>query len=348
MKQLAVAFAGALLFGCLPTALPGQAVQEETPAPAVQTSGYFSVDFLKGQRAGGFHQGSIQDVRGGLAFTGATGTAWDYALEARFRSANEFTLEQAFLRLALSGRIRVKAGMFLVPFGIYNTANRPHEQAFARVPLVVEAAFPASWRELGACLEGTYGFLSWSLYGGNGLREGARLGDGQQFEDGNSDKGFGGRAAFKVDTFDLGYSFHQSRTGAGNSRRLILQAADASWKTNEFQIQGEYIWTRMDNPAPFGRGTCRGYHVQAFFPFETVSLVVGRQEVRYRDPFHGQGFIAPDAPGAGIDDDRSRWAFGLLYAPLPDLLVKVEYDLNGEGGPRRNDDLLTAQVALKF
>ncbi|MBN2206673.1 MAG: hypothetical protein JW742_04655 [Candidatus Aminicenantes bacterium] len=345
MKQLALAVA--LLVGGLPLVLPGQAVSEEEAAPAFRTSGYFSLDFLKGQRASGFHQGSLQDVRGGLAFSGTAGGAWDYVFESRFRSEGEFTIEQAFLRLNLSG-VRVRAGMFLVPFGVYNTSNRPHEQALARVPLVVEQAYPASWRELGACVEGTFSFLSYSVYGGNGLGEGARLKDGQQFKDGNADKGFGGRAGVKLDTVELGYSYHQSRVGEGNRRRLVLQAADATWKTMEFQILGEYIWTRMDNPAPFGRGVCRGYHVQALFPFGTTSLVVGRQEVKYKDPFHGEGFVAPDTAGAGIDDRRTRWALEILYAPLPDLLVKVEYDFNREGGPERNDDLLTAQIALKF
>jgi len=345
MTSLAVV--AALLIGWLPPSNPAQA-SEEPKAPAFQISGYFSVDFLKGQRQSAFHHGSVQDVRAGLTFAGQAGTVWDSAFEARFRNENEWTIEQAFLRRNFSQAIRVKAGMFLVPFGIYNASNRPHEQALARVPLIVEEAYPRSWRELGLCVEGRVEFVDYAIYAGNGLGQGARLKDGQQFRDQNADKGFGGRAGVHIDTVELGYSYHRSKTGDGNSRRLVLQAADASWKTANFQLQGEYIQAWLDNPAPFGRGKCRGYHVQAFFPFDPVSLVVGRQEVKYEDPFHGEGFLAPDTPGAGIDENRNRWALELLYAPLPDLLIKVEYDFNREAGPKRNDDLLTAQLAFKF
>jgi hypothetical protein len=346
----ALAVAAALLIGWLPSASQAQvaAAEESKAGPSFLTTGYLSFDFLKGQRQSGFHQGSVQNAKGGLAFAGAVGTVWEYGLEVRFGSEGDFAAEQAFLRRNFSQAVRVKAGLFLVPFGIYNSANRPHEQALARVPLVVEAAYPRSWREIGACVEGETGFLRYAVYGGNGLAEGERLADGQQFADRNSDKGFGGRAAVKLDAVELGYSYHRSKTGEGNGRRLVLQAADAGWKTNEFQLLGEYILARIDNPAPFGRGECRGYHVQAFLPLDPVSVVVGRQEMTYRDPFHGEGFLPPDTPGAGIDESRSRWAFELLYAPLPDLLIKVEYDLNREGGPKRNDDLLTAQVAFKF
>jgi hypothetical protein len=347
-----ISLAVALLISWLPSAPPAQAqaqaAQETSQESSFLTSGYFAFDFLKGQRQSGFHQGSVQNVRGGLSVAGAIETGWDFAFESRFRSESEFTVEQAFLRANLSRAVRVKAGMFLVPFGIYNASNRPHEQALARVPLVVEAAYPRSWREIGACVEGETGFLKYAVYGGNGLSEAERLADGQQFKDRNSDKGFGGRAGITIDTVEAGYSYHRSKTGDGNSRRLVLQAADASWKTNEFQIQGEYILARMSNPAPFGRGECRGYHVQAFLPLDPVSLVVGRQEMTYKDPYHGEGFLPSDTPGAGIDESLDRWAFELLYAPLPDLLIKVEYDLNREGGPKRSDDLLTAQVAFKF
>ncbi|MCJ7587267.1 MAG: porin [Candidatus Aminicenantes bacterium] len=337
-----------VLVGLISIPLSAQTEQERKEEITVQTSGYMSFDFLKGQRQSSYHQGSAQDVRAGVTFSGRFAGSWDYALEARFRSESEFSLEQAFLRLALSEKIRVRAGLFLVPFGVYNTSNRPYEQALARVPLIVEEAYPRSWRDIGICVEGKFSFLDFAVYAGNGLGEGNRLKDGQQFRDRNADKGVGGRAGIRIDAFEFGYSLYRGKVDDRNRRKLILQAGDASWKTNDFQILAEYIQAWLDSPSPFGRAKCQGYHIQAFFPFNPVSFAIGRQELTYKDPFRGPGFFAPDVAGLGIDESRNRWALELLWPALPNLLVKAEYDFNREAGPKRSDDLFTAQVAFKF
>jgi hypothetical protein len=346
MKRIAVLTL--LLFGWISFPLSAQTEQDQKKETALQTSGYCSFDFLKGQRQSSYHQGSAQNLQAGLTFSGQFEGGWDYTLESRFRSEGAFSLEQAFLRFNFSRAVRIRAGLFLVPFGIYNTSNRPYEQALARVPLIVEEAYPASWREIGLCAEGRIDFLDYAVYAGNGLGEGARLKDGQQFRDRNADKGFGGRAGVHIDTIELGYSLYRGKVDDRNRRKLILQAADASWKTSNFQILAEYIQAWLDNPSPYGRGKCQGYHVQLFFPFDPVSFVVSRQGIKYKDRFHGAGFLAPDVAGLGIDENRNRWALEVLYAPLPYLIFKVEYDFNREAGPARSDDLLTAQIAFKF
>jgi hypothetical protein len=348
MKRCAVLTCLLAIAAGLPLAAQTQMQQPEKTEPTLQTSGYCSFEFLKGQPQSPYHLGSVQNLRAGLLFSGQFAAVWDYQLESGFRTESGVSLEQAFLRLSLSQAVRVRAGMFLVPFGLYNTANRPYEQALARVPLVVEEAYPASWREIGLCLEGRIDFLDYALYAGNGLGEGARLADGQQFRDRNADKGLGGRAGVLIDTIELGFSYYRGKVDDRNSRELILQAADASWKTTNFQLLGEYLQAWLDNPAPYGRGKCWGYHVQLFFPFNPASIVVSRQELKYRDPFHGAGFQAPDVAGLGIDENKNRWALELLYAPFPYLIFKAEYDFNREAGPARRDDLITAQIAFKF
>ena len=108
----------------------------------IQTGGYLSFSFLKGQAMSGVSQGSFQDVRGGALATGDLGQGFSFLVEARFRSESTFDLEQALagFKLGASGDLRL--GLFLVPFGKYNESNRPQQTVLVATPLNLEAALP--------------------------------------------------------------------------------------------------------------------------------------------------------------------------------------------------------------
>ncbi len=151
----------------------------------VQTGGYLSFSFLKGQAMSGVSQGSFQDVRGGALATGDLGQGFSFLVEARFRSESTFDLEQALagFKLGASGDLRL--GLFLVPFGKYNESNRPQQTVLVATPLSLEAAYPESWRDIGLTAQGRIGFLRYCRLSrerarGEGRRRGRPIVQGPQ------------------------------------------------------------------------------------------------------------------------------------------------------------------------
>jgi len=91
-------------------------------------------------------------------------------------------IEQAWMGWTYSAAFRVRLGLFLVPFGRMNEANRPYQTMLVAFPYPYGEVFPASWREIGAMLEGQTGIFRYSAYIGNGLAEADTTASGQQIQ----------------------------------------------------------------------------------------------------------------------------------------------------------------------
>lgn len=330
----------------LALALPGLA--QELPPPKIH--GYLSLDYFKGQADSLYSKGSVEGLGAGLFFLGDLSEKFSYTLEARFKSDSRIEIEQAWVAFTASEAFRLTAGAFLVPFGKYNLANRPYETRLIMKPLVLELAYPDSWRELGAQVAGKLGFLDAVAYIGNGLAESASVAQGQQFQDNNTNKAWGGRLSLQPgQTMDIGVSYYQGKYDALDQRNLKLVGADASWMTRDFQVLAEYVKAENQNPAPFAKGVVEGYFIQLAFNYQNFFPVVSYQRVRQDDPFHGPGWAAPDVPGEGLFAKKARWAIGLAYLLTPNFQIKAEYDFNAEPlGPALKDNLLIIQAVVNF
>jgi hypothetical protein len=330
----------------LALALPGPAQELQPP----KVHGYLSLDFFKGQADSPYSKGSIEGLGAGLFFLGDLSDKFSYTLEARFKSDSRVEIEQAWVAFTASATFRLTAGAFLVPFGKYNLANRPYETRLILKPLILERAYPDSWRELGAQASGKLAFLNAAVYIGNGLAESASVAQGQQFKDNNANKGWGGRLSLQPGQgMDVGVSYYLGKYDALDQRNLKLVGADASWTTRDFQVLAEYIKAENHNPAPFAKGVVEGYFVQLAFNYQNFFPVVSYQRVRQDDPFHGPGWAAPDIPGEGLFARKARWAVGLAYLLTPNFQIKAEYDFNTElEGPTLKDNLLIIQSVVNF
>ena len=315
----------------------------------VKLNGYLSAEFLKGQSQSEFQNGSFQNVKGGLLFSGVVGSGFDYALEVRLQDVSRFQIEQALLGFAASQAFNFRLGLYLVPFGQYNRSNRPHQTAMIRFPLILEDIYPESWRDIGLLVEGRTGNILYSAYVGNGLAETPDLASGQQFKDNNSNKGLGAHLGFTIGgEFEAGFSYYRGKYDDANARNLTLLGFDASWKTDALQVLGEYAQARLENPAPYARGEVKGYFIQ-------VSLSPGKwhpfacyQKSQYEDPFHGFGGGASSGAPPGIFKDRTRWALGVDLLLSSTLLFKAEYDINRDKNQSLKNNLFSAQIALSF
>ena len=323
-----------------------RAAPEATP---VKIGGYLSAEYLKGQAASGYFQGSFENARGGVLLFGDWASRLGGALEFALTQDGRGELVQAWADVRASEAFQVKVGLFLVPFGRYNESRRAFQTLLVFDPYPVSDLFPESWRDIGAVLSGRLGRFQYSAYLGNGLAEGETLASGRPLHDNNKDKGRGGRAGYAFSpNLEVGASYYHGRVDEADSRAETLWGADLVWVSNSGRLTGEYIKAEIQNPSPFSPGRAEGYFAMLTLDFGALTPLVAYETLSYEDPFHGPGFGGPDVPGAGISRDLTRWAFGAVYAPHPNLRLKIEYDVNREGGGEVRNNILRVQAAVHF
>jgi hypothetical protein len=311
--------------------------QTETAAED-KTHGYFSMSFLKGQKGGFFSGGSFEDIGAGILFSGHYAPQLQFRLEVRSRSEARFGLEEALLGLELSKAANIQLGMYLVPFGRYNRQNRPQEQKLVRVPLVVEAAYPASWRDIGLLASGQLSFLNYAVSLGNGLGQGSDQEPVQQFTDNNAAKSLAGRLGLMWGKeIETAFSYSRQIFDGAGSRTARLWAADGAWITDNYELSGEYIRSEYDRPSDInGSMKTEGWYVELAFNYQALWPVVSYQRLS----------LTPAAEEAA--DQKSRWTVGLVWLLRPGILFKAEYDWNREPGHEIKDDLFSLQMAVSF
>jgi len=313
-----------------------------------KTNGYLSFEYSRDLKDAEKKPDSFQNIQLGLIFSGSLSQSIGYLAELRL-SEGEIKAEQAWIRFFFSYSFRLKMGLYLVPFGKYNLYGRPHETFLIREPLNIVHTYPSNWRDIGILFEGRIGSINYAVFAGNGLSEGINLNSGQQFMDNNNNKGFGGRLSwFLSQSFEVAYSYYRGKADSENQRNIVLKCIDVTWSMQDFKLTGEYTQGDLENPGGFPSGNTDGYFIQASLPLQKIHTVVSYQKVNYSDPFHGQGFVSPLVPGAGIQFNQSRWAFGVVFVPSTNVLIKLEYDLNKDESIDKKKAAITLQAALSF
>lgn len=317
--------------------------------PQLRLSGYLSAQYEKGGSESGVSGGTFGAARAGLLLSGQAETIFDYGLEIRFRSESRLELEEAWVGVNPSEAFHLKLGLYLVPFGAFNTANRPQQTIFITPPLALEQAYPASWRDIGVVAEGNLSVLRYAAYVGNGLSEQAFLKDAQQFQDNNRGKSFGGRAGvFLGRNMEIGLSYYRGAYDDAGERNLELRGLDATWDSHAFRLMYEYVDAAIENPPAYSPGSEKGHFGLLALRIGDFSPFVSYQTLEYEDPFHGPGFGVPPDPGEGTSSHLSRWAFGLSYGAAAGLNLKLEYDLNREKGTPLDNNRLIVQTVIQF
>ncbi len=306
--------------------------------PEDMIHGHLSFSFLKGQKGGAFSGGSFADLGAGLLLSGHFTPQVQFRLEIRSRGEARFGLEEALLGLDLSKAISAQLGMYLVPFGRYNRQNRPQEQMLVRAPLVVEAAYPSSWRDIGLLVTGQISFLNYAACLGNGLGADENGAPAQQFADNNSPKGSAGRLGINWGRdVETAFSYARQVFDGAAGRTALLWAADGAWVTDNYELRGEYIRSEYDRPSDVGGAMkTEGWYVSLAFNYQTLWPIVSYQR------------LSLDPAAEGVAAKKARWTVGLVWRLRPTILFKAEYDWNREPGHEIKDDLLSIQMALSF
>jgi len=293
----------------------------------VRYGGYLSFEYVKGATDSGFSTASFRNIDAGVMAGGVIGGKFGFGLEIRSRDVSRFDLEQAWVGLLASNAFNVRAGMYLVPFGLWNRTNRPYETPVIRTPLNIAYLYPENWRDLGLTVEGQVSIFAYAAYLGNGLGEGGDLMSGQQFTDNNKDKGKGGRLGLVfTEGLQAGVSYYSGAYDEAGALNLALEGADFSWVTAQWEVRAEFTKALLDNPEPYAEAKSEGFYVWAVMSFAHFQPVGGYQRVKYIDP-NPLHTLDPELPG-GIALKERRWHLGLRYVLTENIFLKFEYDWN--------------------
>jgi len=307
----------------------------------VQYGGYLAAEYIKGQSESAYPHGNFENLLAGFLAGGQVGGKFGFTVEVTAAGGDPFVfaLNQAWAGFVPSEAFTVRAGLYLVPFGAWNTASRPHETVLVRTPLNLEFLYPPSWRDLGLLVEGRVGVLTYAAYLGNGLAEGETAVFAQQFRDNNTDKSKGGRLGFLAgQAIRGGVSYYTGKYDDQDMRDLTLEGADLAWVTPQWEVHGEYTKAFIENPQPFERGESEGWFVWACMSFKSFQPVGSYQKLRLTDAYHN----------GGLDLDRSRWTAGVRFVVSPTLFIKAEYDWNKEKATDLKNNQWQVQVGLSF
>jgi hypothetical protein len=253
----------------------------------------------------------------------------------------------------LSGKraFNARAGLVLIPVGLINQLHEPPVFLGARRPDVETVILPSTWREIGLGAWGDVGPFSYRFYlvnglnatgyAADGLREGSQEGSnalarnfaftgrldytglpgmlvGASFFTGNSaqdhvtptGESFGARTTF-VD-------FHLDARWRGASFRALWAESTVGDAAAINQLNGfegdESVGKRQE-----------GWYVEA--GFDVLSLTRATRMsltpfVRY-EAWDTQAAV-PDGYARNPENDVTQWTAGLVFKPIPQVVVKVD------------------------
>ncbi len=260
------------------------------------------------------------------------------------------SVEFAYIDFMLDPRANVRAGLVLVPVGLVNELHEPPTFLGARRPDVEGKIIPTTWRENGVGLWGDIGPFSYRTYvmngmdstgfgGSSGLRGGRQKGSKAKTED----LAFVVRVDYTgVPGFLAGGSYYSGDSGhdaviggevlEGN---VSIVEMHFDWKWRGIEARG--LWANVDvdqaelisiqNDTLVGSEMDgwylqAGYNVftgtrfanQALIPFVRVEEFDTHKEV--------PSILAKSGEPAY---DREVMTYGLVYRPIPQVAVKVDF-----------------------
>jgi hypothetical protein len=276
--------------------------------------------------------------------------------------AGEVLLEFSVVDLEIARWLIFRAGVILVPVGVYNLRHDAPAQELPERPIAYTTVVPTTWFESGAGFLGEVDLggmvVGYELYAVNGLDarildvQGFRAARGSHLEDNNSDKAITGRVFVSPSLgLEMGVSGY---TGAydDQGRRANLVNADLFWRLGRVDLTGEVVRAFIDpgfvqgfsadSPAntrsrvPTGMS---GFYAQVNYRFGIEPLFRlfppewrdghFTATVRYEEKDTDTDFVT-----AG---DAARLTLGLNFRPLPPYVLKqsFHFEKNGTDGSGR-------------
>ncbi|HEX9285946.1 MAG TPA: hypothetical protein VF999_01640 [Thermoanaerobaculia bacterium] len=263
----------------------------------------------------------------------------------------EVSVEFAYLDYLIRREFNLRAGLVLLPVGFVNELHEPPVFLGARRPEVEDRILPTTWRELGLGVFGDVGPFAYRAYlvdgldsagfeGADPLHEGRQGGSNARAEDFalTARLDFVGIPGVLIGGSGYTGNSAQGREVEGHSfdGRVALLDAHAEWRWHGIQARALTARGSIGDAARVNAlnglsGTdsvgkrFTGTYVEA--GYDVLFLRGGRASLvpfARREQFNTQdavpaGFVADPA------NDVSLWTIGLQYRPIPQIVVKLDY-----------------------
>ena len=294
-------------------------------------------------------------------------------------------LEQGYVDLLLAQPFNVRAGVLLTPFGKFNLDHFDPRQDLTDRPVVARRITPTTWSDLGV---GAFGLVplgdtvkaTYEIQVINGLTDrftamaqgtpgsstsgivspdvGLRDARTKLRTDNNGDKAVVGRGTIKIlDQYEIGVSGYRGAYKWNSNDQIVGTSLDAEFRPRgipfweDFVFKAEYA--RFDIEGSSAPSSLWGYYAQLnyrFWPAFLNQTVMGRH---FSSPAltlvgrYGYARINTTAASEGKLTENST-VIGLNYRPVPDYVIKVEYQFNSGQLERKSLDGFLASVSWLF
>lgn len=279
----------------------------------------------------------------------------------------ELELEQAYVDFLLSDLANVRVGRVLTPVGRTNQHHEPTTFYSVERPNFDKYIVPSTWWSDGVGLFGNLapnlsyeGYLvaglDGSKFSNDGIRNG-RIKDVPSLND--------MAVTFRLDyspfmdsasawgrNLRLGASFYRGGVNngvegkdPGKSGDLTIYAADFGVRVSDLELKGAAAFEEIDGAQGLTAGVAEeifGYYLEAGYHVMPEAWKTGKLKnsdavvfARYdkQDTQYGM----PAGVAASPDKDRYDWTFGLAFYPVPNLVLKADYQvLESEGADPDN------------
>jgi hypothetical protein len=272
--------------------------------------------------------------------------------EIEVEHANEIGVEFAYLEYLAHPAASFRGGMLLVPMGLTNEIHEPTAFLSAARPETEQRLLPSTWRENGAGIVGSQGPVSYRAYVVNGLNgagfdaSGLRGGRQKGAQAAASDMAFVARADVEVTPgVSLGGSIYYGDSAQGQFSDPMAGVFSVGTTIGEvhgqadvrgFDVRG--LWARADldntdllnDALGLTGGDAVGSVIQGGYiqvGYDVLSQTAFEPAVTPFYRFEMLDTQAEVAPGFVRDPARERTfhTFGVSLAPIPNVVVKADY-----------------------
>lgn len=265
----------------------------------------------------------------------------------------EAEVEFAYIDYMHASWLNARTGLVLIPSGLVNQLHEPTAYLGARRPDVENFIIPTTWREIGTGFYGTYGPVSYQLYGVNGLNaagysadEGIREGSQEGSEALAKSWAFAGRVDFTaVPGLLVGASVFSGDAGQGQftpsgvkvSALTTVFDARLDWRWRGLWLRGLYAHTSIEQADLVNQlnnfegdesvgSREEGWYVQG--GYDVLSLVPGTRMnlipyARY-EQYDTQAQV-PVGYARNPENDITELTLGAAFQPIPQLILKADW-----------------------
>ncbi len=294
-------------------------------------------------------------------------------------SSGYLLVEQAYVDFLTNPKLNVRVGRILTPLGIINKKHEPPTFNGVERPSFAKYIIPTTWSSDGVGIFGTLApWLKYELYVVGGL-DGSEFSATGGIRDGRIKERpslhepavtgrfdfypLAGRDVPHNQKFRLGLSGYYGGLDNGNkgsnpeiNGEILIYSTDFEYSISKFDFRGAIAHEIIDGAGDMGSGTASqifGWYAEGAYHFWPEAWKKGKLKdsdavvfARY-DVFDTQHKM-PSGVSRNPAGDRSEWTIGVNFYPIPNLVIKADYQIRQDDTSNDLDSLLNAGVGWQF